>query len=116
MTLFTAGVVFVVFAVLDFVIAYGLWTGKKWGWVLSLVLSILGVISAVFTLFLRPRVGEFLALLIDLAIILYLMQPRVQAYFGRRPVPIERTESGAVMPAEEPKDYAPKLDGPSNPG
>jgi len=115
-TLFVAGVVFVVFAVLDFVVAYGLWTGKKWGWVLSLVLSILGVISAVFSLFLRPRVGQFLALLIDLAIILYLMQPRVQAYFGRRPVRIEGTESGAVMPAEEPKDYGPKLDSPSNPG
>jgi len=84
-TLFIAGVVFMIFAILDFVIAYGLWVGKKWAWVLSLMLSVFGIVTAVFSLFLRPRIGEFFALVIDLGIVFYVIQPRVQAYFGRRP-------------------------------
>jgi uncharacterized membrane protein (DUF2068 family) len=78
-----AGVVFVIFAVIDFIIAYGLFVGKKWAWILSMIFSVLGIITAVFSLFMRPRMGEFLAMIIDLVILFYLMQPRVQAYFKR---------------------------------
>ena len=95
MTLFTTGVVFTVLAVLDFAIAYGLWVGKKWAWVLSLVFSAFGIITAIFSLFLRPRMGEFLALVIDLAIVFYLIQPRVQAYFERKPVVVIAAERDA---------------------
>jgi len=83
---FTVGIVYVTFAVLDFVVAYGLWVGRKWAWVISIILSIFGIITSVFTLFLRPRAGEVLALVIDLVIMFYLIQPRVQAYFGRRTI------------------------------
>ena len=106
MTLFTTGIVFMVFAVVDFGIAYGLWMGKKWAWVLSLLFSAFGIISAIFSLFLRPRTGEFLALVMDLAIVFYLIQPRVQAYFGRRPM--------VVIAAEH--DDGSKLGVTSNPG
>jgi uncharacterized membrane protein (DUF2068 family) len=114
MALFTAGVVFLVLAVLDFVIAYGLWSGKRWAWVLSLVFSVLGVMSSIFSLFLRPRIGEFLALVIDLAIVCYLIQPRVQAYFGRGAVAVETTTPGAVITGGAPTDDKVKLSDPSN--
>jgi cytochrome c oxidase subunit IV len=91
--LFVAGVAFVIFAVIDFIIAYGLFVGKKWAWVLSIIFSVLGIVTAVFSLFMRPRMGEFLAMIIDLVILFYLMQPRVQAYFKRTPS-IGNTGSG----------------------
>ncbi|HUK51477.1 MAG TPA: DUF2127 domain-containing protein [Terriglobales bacterium] len=91
-TLFVAGIWFLIFSAIDFVIAYGLFVGKKWAWVLSAIFSVLGTITAVFSLFVRPRMGEFFALVLDLAILFYLMQPRVQAYF--KPVtPVNATVS-----------------------
>ena len=103
---FTVGIVYVTFAVLDFVVAYGLWVGRKWAWVISIILSIFGIITAVFILFLRPRAGEVLALLIDLVIIFYLIQPRGEAYFGRK--------SAAVITPQAPNGGS-KLDAPSQP-
>ena len=103
MTLFTAGVAFIIFAVLDFVIAYGLWVGRKWAWVLSVVFSVFGIIIAVFSLFLRPRMGQLYALLIDLVILFYLMQPRVQSYF-RPSSSVGRAGSGAVIAGGGQKD------------
>jgi uncharacterized membrane protein (DUF2068 family) len=95
------GLVYVVFTVVDFVVAYGLWVGKRWAWVISIILSVFGIITAVFTLFLRPRAGEVLALLIDLVIIFYLIQPRVQAYYGQK--------STAVVTPTEPGNGGSKL-------
>jgi uncharacterized membrane protein (DUF2068 family) len=113
MNLFTAGVVLMVFALLDFVIAYGLWVGSKWAWVFSLLFSIFGIIAAVFSLFLRPRIGQAFALVIDIVILFYLMQPRVQAYFGRGPL-VGSAASGAVVSGGGQKDDGLKPGAPSD--
>jgi len=81
---FTVGILYVIFTVLAFIVAYGLWVGRKWAWVIAVILSVFGIITSVFTLFLRPRAGEVTALIIDLVIMFYLIQPRVQAHFGRK--------------------------------
>jgi hypothetical protein len=83
----TLGVGLVAFALMDFLLAYGLWRGKGWAWSVSLVFAVLGIILSVFALFVRPEVGELLSLIIDLVIVYYLIQPRVQAFFGRGTVP-----------------------------
>lgn len=91
------GVGLVALAVIDFILAYGLWKGKGWAWIATLIFAVLGVAFSVISLFMRPRVGELVSLMLDLVILYYLMQPRIQAYFGRgsQPVstPLERPKS-----------------------
>ena len=87
-------VVLVVFAVMDFILAYGVWIGKGWAWYCSLIFSALGIILAAFTLFVRPRVGQLVSLMIDLAMVYLLMQPQVQQYFAKG-LPRFRTEGAA---------------------
>ncbi len=71
----------VALAIVDFIVAFELWSGRNWARILSLILAVLGIGFAVLSLFSRPRVGEFVALILDLVILYYLMQPRVQSYF-----------------------------------
>lgn len=71
---------------IEFVLAYCLWNGMSWAWGASLVLAVLGIIFYVFSLFLRPGFGEIASLIIDLLVLYYLMQPRVQAYFKKSKV------------------------------
>lgn len=79
----------VVFALIPFVLAYGLWSGRKLAWVFSLIFSILGIAFSVLALFVRPRTGEFVTLIMDLVIVYLLMQPGVQRYF-RKLSPLKR--------------------------
>ncbi|MGA2462492.1 MAG: DUF2127 domain-containing protein [Candidatus Bathyarchaeia archaeon] len=77
------GIALLVFALIDFALAIGLWVGKRWAWIAGLVCAILGIMLGVFSLFVRPGIGELVALVLDLVIIYYLMQPKVQAYFPK---------------------------------
>ena len=77
------GIALLVFALIDFALAIGLWVGKRWAWIAGLVCAALGIILGILSLFLRPGVGELVALVLDLVIIYYLMQPNVQAYFPK---------------------------------
>ena len=77
------GLAAIVFALIDFILAYAVWSSRKWAWAASLIFSLLGIIASVFGLFIRPRTGEFVLLVIDLIIVYSLMQPGVQRYFGK---------------------------------
>jgi len=77
------GLAAIVFALIDFILAYAVWSSRKWAWATSLIFSLLGIIASVFGLFIRPRTGEFVLLIIDLIIVYSLMQPGVQRYFGK---------------------------------
>jgi uncharacterized membrane protein (DUF2068 family) len=81
--LFVVVVVLLVLACIEFVLAYSLWNGLGWAWKVSLVLAVIGIVFFVFSLFLRPGLGEIASLLIDLLVLYYLMQPRVQAYLRK---------------------------------
>jgi len=81
--LFTITVALTLLAAVEFVLAYGVWDGKGWAWTVSLAFAVLGVVFFIFSLFLRPSFGEIAALIIDLLLLYYLMQPRVQSYFGK---------------------------------
>ncbi len=78
-----SGLALIILALIDFVLAFGLWSGKRWAWVTTLIFAVLSIASAVFMLFIRPRVSELVSLILDLVVLYYLMQPRVQGYFGR---------------------------------
>ena len=78
-----SGLALFVFAFVEFILAYGLWKGKGWAWIGSLIFAVIGLVFSAFTLFMRPRVGEVIALVLNLVIMYYLMQSRVQSYFGK---------------------------------
>jgi uncharacterized membrane protein (DUF2068 family) len=77
------GIALLVFAVIDFALAIGIWVGKRWAWIAGLACAALGIMLGILSLFLRPGIGELVALVLDLVIIYYLMQPKVQAYFPK---------------------------------
>jgi hypothetical protein len=77
------GLAAIVFALVDFILAYAVWTSRKWAWATSLIFSLLGIVASLFVLFIRQRTGEFVLLIIDLVIVYSLMQPGVQRYFGK---------------------------------
>jgi uncharacterized membrane protein (DUF2068 family) len=81
--LFVVAVVLLVLALVEFVLAYGLWSGMSWAWVASLAFALLGIVFAIFSLFLRPGIGEIISLLVNLLIVYYLMQPSIHSYFGK---------------------------------
>lgn len=81
--LFVVAVILLVLAFVEFALAYGLWTGVSWAWVASLGLALLGIVFAIFSLFLRPGIGEIISLVVNLLIVYYLMQPRIHSYFGK---------------------------------
>jgi len=68
----------VIMALIGFFIAWGLWTGKGWTWIIALILAILGVIGGLLTL----PIG-IVTIIIQGLIIYYLTRPHVKAFFGR---------------------------------
>jgi uncharacterized membrane protein (DUF2068 family) len=81
--LFVVVVALLAFAAIEFVLAFGLWSRMSWAWWGSLAFAVLGIVFFVLSLFLRPGLGEIASLILDLLVLYYLMQPRVQAYFGQ---------------------------------
>ena len=80
--LWVIGGVLIIFGLLYLVLAYGLWTGKGWAWLISLILAGLGVLGSLLSL-LRGGVVAIITLLLDVLIIYYLIRPNVKAFFGR---------------------------------
>ena len=69
-------------ALIDVAITYGLWTRKSWAWLGGTIVAALCIALSVLTLFLRPTVGEVAFLLLNLMVIYFLMQPRIQRSLG----------------------------------
>jgi len=75
------GVVVIVLGLLYLVLAWGLWSGKGWAWIVSLILAALGIIISLILL-LRGGLGTLIVLILDIIIIYYLLTPRVRTFFG----------------------------------
>ncbi|MCW4041427.1 MAG: DUF2127 domain-containing protein [Candidatus Bathyarchaeota archaeon] len=74
--LLVIGITFIVLAGLGFIMTWGLWNGKNWARVITIILS---GISVVFSLFSLP--GSLLSIIINLTILYYLMQPYIKEYY-----------------------------------
>jgi hypothetical protein len=75
-------VVFLILGILSFILAFGLWTGKHWAWVSTVILSVIGIALSV--------VGAILGNYLDVVLIVlyvlmlaYLSTNGVRAFFGR---------------------------------
>jgi len=78
-----AGTVLLLLATVDFILAYSVWTGRSWAWTIALIVAFVGIIFSGFMLFIRPALGGMASLIIEILILCYLLQPKVQRYFGR---------------------------------
>jgi hypothetical protein len=97
-------VVFLILGIFSFILAFGLWTGKHWAWVSTVVLSIIGLaLSIIGSVF-----GNYLGIvLIVLYVVMlgYLSTFRVRMFFVRVPYP------GYYYPPPPPVPYAPQTMG-----
>lgn len=93
--------------IFSFVLAYGLWTGKGWAWILSIIGAIIGLVLGVLGLFVGGLTLESLAdlvpIILSVLILAYLNTNTVRAFFGR-PVrmPLFRPVARPMVPAPYP--------------
>lgn len=76
------GVVVVVIGLLYLALAWGLWAGKGWAWVLSLILAALGIVISLISL-VRGAFATLIVLILDAIILFYLFRPNVRTFFGQ---------------------------------
>jgi hypothetical protein len=101
-------VVFLIMGIFSFILAFGLWTGKHWAWVSTVILSIIGVALSI--------TGSILGNYLDIVLIVlyvvmlgYLSTFGVRMFFGRAPY------SGYYYPSAPPSPYAQPQSMPSQP-
>jgi hypothetical protein len=73
------GIVFLMFGFVALVLAYGLFTGRSWAWLWTLIFAVIGIVLG-----LLGAVGSLIVqIIIYLIIIYYLTRPHVKAFFGK---------------------------------
>jgi uncharacterized membrane protein (DUF2068 family) len=85
------GFLLVAAGILSFAAAYGLWTFQSWGWSLSLFLQIVSLPLSFVIMAMPPPLGsgglgpaDILGIAVTIAIIIYLLIPRVRALYSSR--------------------------------
>jgi uncharacterized membrane protein (DUF2068 family) len=76
-----ASVILIIAGIVSLIIAYGLWTGRKWGWWIAIIFAVLAVLGNLVSL-VSGHIGAIVAIIIEAIIIYYLTRPHVKAYFG----------------------------------
>lgn len=69
-----------IFGMVTFILAYGLWNGRSWAWIWTLIFSIVGLIISIIGI--TVGVG-IIGIVIYAIIIYYLTRARVKAFFGK---------------------------------
>jgi hypothetical protein len=77
------GIISLLLGIAYFVMAYGLWKGKRWAWTITLILSVIGIILAIASIALG-NVGAIVSIIIHGVVIYYLYRPNVKAFFGKQ--------------------------------
>jgi uncharacterized membrane protein (DUF2068 family) len=78
------GIVAVVQSLLALAFAYGAWTLRPWGWTLGIVAEAIGIaLSVLFIINGSSITSQAISIIIDGAVIYYLMTPPVKAAFGK---------------------------------
>lgn len=76
------GGIMLLLGLLQLFVAWGLWTGKGWAWLLGLIFGILGIIMALASM-VTGNFSSLVSLAINAIIVYYLYTPPVKAFFGR---------------------------------
>jgi uncharacterized membrane protein (DUF2068 family) len=64
------------------VLAYGMWNLLEWAWLGTLVVQGLSIVLGLFSL-VTGGSPNYIGIIINIAIIVYLMQPQIKGVFGR---------------------------------
>lgn len=76
------GLVLLVLALVSFLLAYGLFTGRGWAWFWALVFAVVGILVALVEA--MGSMGSAITpLVLHLIVIYYLTRPYVKAFFGK---------------------------------
>lgn|SRR5688572_27845893 len=76
------GGIFVIIGLSYFVVAYGLWNGRSWAWILTILISALGIVVGLVSIMIGTG-GSLLFIIVNVIIIYYLFKPDVKTYFGK---------------------------------
>ncbi len=76
------GGILVIIGLAYFAVAYGLWKGLSWAWVLTLIVSVIGIIVGLGSIVVG-NVGSLFHVIVNAIIIYYLYRPNVKAYFKK---------------------------------
>jgi hypothetical protein len=79
------GVLFLILAVVGFLLSYGFFKGRPWAWTLGIILGVLSIISSVINLVLYWDISNLtssvISILIAVLLIVYITRPSVKRYF-----------------------------------
>ncbi len=83
--LYILGVIFLVLGVLDIVVGIGFFRLSPWAWMLGIILQGVGLVLAIAEIALRYATlnGNILGMIVNAAILVYLLTPGVRQAFGR---------------------------------
>ncbi|MDH5363086.1 MAG: hypothetical protein OEW84_07210 [Aigarchaeota archaeon] len=87
------GVVILVIGAISIVLGWALWGGKEWARILSIILSVIGMLFGLLVLFVAIGAGGLFGIVIiavHVIVIYYLTRPSVKAFFAQqvaRPAP-----------------------------
>ena len=80
------GAIWVTFGILAFVIALSMWKGKRWSWLLGIILATDALVLGGFGMLLGS-ILIILPLVIYVVILIFLSMSKVRAYFGQTNMP-----------------------------
>ena len=72
----------IVIGILWFVFAWGLFTGKGWAWIITVILAIISAIFNILSIF-SLSYGSVFSLIVNIIILYYMYRPNVKTWFGR---------------------------------
>ena len=76
------GGMLIVLGIASFVVAWGLFTGKGWAWIVTIIITIISIILNII-LIIFGAFESVIGLIINGIIIYYLYRPSVKSYYGR---------------------------------
>ena len=77
------GVIIILIGVLYLAIAYGVWKGCGWSWMLGMVVSIIAIVFGVLGLSGGVSLGSLISLALPVVVVYFLWQPEVKRWLGR---------------------------------
>jgi hypothetical protein len=76
------GGILIIIGLAYFAVAYGLWKGLSWAWVITLIVSVISIIVGIGSIVVG-NVGSLFHVIVNAIVIYYLYRPNVKAYFGK---------------------------------
>jgi hypothetical protein len=77
------GIILGAIGVLYIAIAYGVWKGRGWSWMLGVVVSIIAIVFGVLGLSSGINASTIISLALPIAVVYFLWQPDVKRWLGR---------------------------------